>query len=311
MVSRSWMVTINVTDERIWTKENIKTDDKDFRFITGQMELAPTTGQEHWQLFLQLKSPQRMSKVKKILDCEWAHCEPKVANSTVEQCVAYCTKEETRKPDTERILIGECCHSSGSRTDLVELRNSLKRGASEIEILESHPEEFFKYSRGIERARQIYMREASLESRPDLRVTVLWGDPGSGKTRYVYDHFGFKDVFTLTQDKDLWWDGYTGQSVVMLDDFYGWIMWGELLTILDIYPHRVKIKGGFSYLNCKHIYITSNRPWYKWYEEKDGRNFTALSRRIHMIYRFKDGEVIEESTDVRHDGQFAVGFNTV
>ena len=34
------------------------------------------------------------------------------------------------------------------------------------------------------------------------------------------------DVFKITQDAYPWWDGYEGQKILLIDDFYGWVKWG-------------------------------------------------------------------------------------
>lgn len=313
-----YMVTINISDARNWTPEMIKQDDAEFRFITGQLEIAPTTGQRHYQIFIQLKTPQRMTRVKAILQADWAHCEPKSRNSTVQQCIDYCRKEESRAPGAEPFTHGECTQTQGQRNDIGDAVAAIKRGAGMAELIDDHPELIVKYARGMSTIIQHVSRERSLQIRADLQVTVLWGVPGAGKTRAVYDRHGLENVFTLHQMPTLWFDGYTNQPVLLLDDFYGWIQWGTLLKMLDIYPFQGPIKGGFTYLQCKHIYLTSNRPWYSWYKRADQE---ALQRRIHNVVRYDRSEgagngyveVAEtvECRDPRYqtDGQFAEGFN--
>jgi len=74
----------------------------------------------------------------------------------------------------------------------------------------------------------------------DIKVIVLWGDAGSGKTRFVYDNHKIEDIYKLNVNSNgaLWFDGYESQSVLLIDDFNGWIQYRDLLTILDRYPYR-------------------------------------------------------------------------
>lgn len=310
--ARSYLITINISEENPWTPERILINDPQFRFITGQLEIAPTTGQQHYQMFIQVKTPQRMPAIKRILDCNWAHLE--AARGTAQQCIDYCTKEETRAPGAERFTRGECAISQGIRTDINAAVAAIKRGATEAELIDEHAETFVKYSRGLTTVMQTVSRARSMVIRADLSVHVLWGAPGTGKTRAVYDQHGLENVFTLHQMPTLWFDGYTGQKILLLDDFYGWIQWGTLLKMLDIYPFQGPVKGGFTQAQWTHVYITSNRPWYSWYKRADQG---ALQRRIHHVAKYlHDGVVEAETVETRdaayeQDGQFAPGFNPV
>ena len=69
------------------------------------------------------------------------------------------------------------------------------------------------------------------------------------------------------------------QTSVIIDDFYGWIKYDELLKICDRYPHKVPIKGGYEEFTSKHIFITSNVDVPDLYKFV-GYNTAALDRRI-------------------------------
>lgn len=59
-----------------------------------QKEKAPETGREHFQGYLSLTAPMRLSGVKAILKDDTAHLE--VCKGTPKQSWDYCTKEDTR-----------------------------------------------------------------------------------------------------------------------------------------------------------------------------------------------------------------------
>ena len=41
-----------------------------------------------------------------------------------------------------------------------------------------------------------------------------------------------------------WWDNYAQEEIIILDEFYGWLPYCEMLRLLDRYPCQVETKGG-------------------------------------------------------------------
>ncbi len=130
-----------------------------------------------------------------------------------------------------------------------------------------------------------------------VKTTVFWGDTGTGKTKRVYEEQKFEDVYKLdVSNTGVWWNGYTGQKVLLIDDFYGWIRYGQLLNILDGYPLRLDIKGDFTIAKFERVYITSNEHPNMWYAKKwkEGHALgeecppmkPALRRRLSQIVKF-------------------------
>ncbi|KAF8784594.1 Replication-associated protein like [Argiope bruennichi] len=56
--------------------------------------------------------------------------------------------------------------------------------------------------------------------------------------------------------------------------------YGDLLRLLDRYPLKVPIKGGYAEFNSEIIYITSNQHWSEWYPSIPNKD--ALWRRIQV-----------------------------
>lgn len=78
-----------------------------------------------------------------------------------------------------------------------------------------------------------------------------------------------------------WFDGYTGQNIVLFDDFdSGQCSYRLLLKLLDRYPLSVQVKGGCVNWRPRIVYITSNRDPSMWYTEEP--NIDALLRRIDV-----------------------------
>lgn len=85
----------------------------------------------------------------------------------------------------------------------------------------------------------------------------------------------------------IWFDGYQGEDIVLIDDFYGWLPWTFLLKLLDRYPLRVQTKFGVVPFRSKIVYITSNVHPDKWYSYGENMVYEALRRRIDTITHFQ------------------------
>lgn len=95
--ARSWTFTSFAAE--------INIDRNAVKYAIYQREVAPDTGREHWQGYVILNNPQRMTAVKGVIGDPTAHLE--IAKGNPEQNHKYCTKEESRKEGTEPVEIGQ------------------------------------------------------------------------------------------------------------------------------------------------------------------------------------------------------------
>lgn len=264
MTARHWCFTS-------FEQTDIDEENKHFRYCIQGIEICPKTKRQHMQGYIELKSPVRMSTVKKIIGSESAHLEPRVKSR--EQARDYCKKEGNFKE------YGIWELEQGKRNDLLKVYQNIKDGKKITEIMDSNPSEYIKYSRGIDKMHSL-LQKPKVEEKNNY---FLYGKSGSGKTRTVYTLHDVNDIYNKPAGK--WWDGYTGQKVVLLDDIgrddYKIV---DLLKWLDRYPIQVEIKGGMTYLTPKIIYITSNLT----IEELFGNNehTSALKRRLTTLIQF-------------------------
>lgn len=261
--------------------------------LVYQVEVCPEGGRIHVQGYAEFAKPCRFQLAQALLGITGAHCEAR--KSTREACIRYCTKEETRQPGTFPALLGTCATQpaaaggefksrQGKRTDISAMVDSIKSGKRALECVEQDPDTYVKYSRGFGEVRRLVQQAAATTIRSNLHVSVYWGAPGTGKTRAVYDKHGVENVFTLVADNDaVWFDGYEGQDVLLIDDFKGWIKYSLLLKLLDIYPLRCPVKGSFTYASWTKVYITSNYAPDTWYSDVC---VEALLRRVHTTKVF-------------------------
>lgn len=237
--------------------------------IVGE-EIAPNTGTLHLQGFCNLHKPMRFNKIKKHL-ANTIHIEKANGSDTDNQ--KYCSKSGIY------FEAGTPC-GQGHRSDLQAVVETIARGNTKIQDLASlHPTTFIKYHRGIRE----YLRMAAPIPKREHKTIVhyFWGPPGSGKSRRALEEAKATNEDIYYKPRGLWWDGYNQQPNVIIDDFYGWIKYDEMLKIMDRYPYKVQIKGGFEEFTSKHIWITSNIDTDLLYKFT-GYNDTAFVRRIEI-----------------------------
>jgi hypothetical protein len=75
----------------------------------------------------------------------------------------------------------------------------------------------------------------------DVRGTWIYGPPGTGKSRSARADYG-DDIYLKAQNK--WWDGYTGQQTVILDDMDNGALGHHLKIWTDRYACTGEVKGG-------------------------------------------------------------------
>lgn len=273
--SNYWMFTINnPTDEddpSLW---------QGFQFLAYQREVCPTTNTPHYQGYVVFPKKIRLTGLKKINSR--AHWQARLG--THEQALAYVTKDSTRAPDSEPIIIGDppLPTEQGKRNDLIKLQEDLNAGHDLVKISQDHFPLFLKYPRAIEK--YLFIRQPKRNFR--TMVTISYGLPGTGKSRDLYQLY--PDAYYKNKGK--WWDGYNGEEHVIIDDFYGWIPFSDMLRLLDRYPLTLPTKGSHVQFRSKYVHFTSNRPWEKWWKclERNQTWQNAFDRRVDLILRYTE-----------------------
>lgn len=139
-----------------------------------------------------------------------------------------------------------------------------------------------KYHKGLQFAQTLLSKRRTPEVAPEIQI--YWGDSGTGKTRKALEENPGAYILTKPNGNNItWFDGYEGQDTIILDEFYGWIAYDLLLRILDRYPLKLQIKGGFVECSATKFVITSNKPWTEWYPNIEDKS--ALERRIREFGR--------------------------
>ncbi|AFS65279.1 replication-associated protein [Dragonfly associated cyclovirus 5] len=245
-VVRRFCFTLNNFTEEEYEKVTRFIQDYCKYGIVGN-ETAPTTGTIHLPGFCNLTKGMRFNNIKSKLATR-IHLEK--ANGTDEQNQIYCRKSGTYFEKGTPV-------GQGKRTDLVSLVEGIQNGQIRLsDIAKDHPIAFIKYHRGI---REYLQLTKPVQPRMfKTWVYYYWGPTGSGKSSRALKEAMEIEGEIYYKPRGLWWDGYHQQDNVIIDDFYGWIKYDEMLKIMDRYPYKVQVKGGFEEFTSRRIWITSN-----------------------------------------------------
>lgn len=232
------------------------------------------SGTPHLQGYVEFTIRKTFNQARNLLP-RGSHLE--VRRGTGVEAAEYCKKEE------DFVEYGVMSKGQGTRTDLESLHENLKAKRPLSEISDENFKEFIKYQRGINAYRLVH----SVQRDWMCSVVVYWGKTGAGKTRSVHDN--------LPKTEDLyihpggpWFDGYDQQPIALFDDFGGSeFKLSYLLKLLDRYPMRVPVKGGFVSWAPKEIYITSNKDPCDWYPNAHSEHVEALFRRFTNVVKFQ------------------------
>lgn len=278
--ARRWCITDNTVTEATDPEKWSDHFDENVKYAVWQLEKAET-GKLHIQAYLKFHKPIRISGIQKILP--GVHCE--MAKGNDEQCIKYCSKEESKVKGP--FFHGEC-DSQGKRRDLDELADLIHAGKTTDEIAEEQTASYIRYHRGIQAAHQAIQRKKAKTWR-DVEVIVYWGKPGTGKTRRCWSEEPNLYAPGLS-NTGLWWDGYMGESAILLDDFYGQYKMADMLRILDGYPLPIPVRGTQTNALWTKVFITSNVHPDEWYTKSDIPEIvrSAFRRRLRRIVEISD-----------------------
>lgn len=285
MTSRRWCFTVNNPEENLI--EQCPRDQ--LKLLISSLEKGEN-GTIHLQGYLEMKSPCRLSAMKKLISR--AHFE--IAKGNRIQAINYCLKDETALnqrwwywnnqltsfsdvcPNSLEILLKKDSSlnnggESNLKLRLSAIQSTLSLGnADDLEkIADTEFDLWVRYYRAFERYLLMKTKPRDFKS----IVHVLQGPTGTGKSRWAMENY----PNAYWKQRSNWWDGYMGQETVILDEFYGWLPFDLLLRICDRYPLMVETKGGQVQFVAKTIIITTNSLPCNWYKSA---YFPSLARRV-------------------------------
>lgn len=247
-------------------------------YLCYSPEVCPTTGRKHYQGYVYWKSGRTVSVAAKEHKCTFI-----IANGTPEQNRTYCGGKDYTKDGKVKLanpLFKEfgLLPQQGKRHDLNELKDEILNGKKVDEILLENPEIYHQYGRTLTKTEDLYLRK---QYRTEMTTAEwIYGPTGVGKSHKAFENF-HPDTHYVVPNDNGWWDGYTQQETVILNDFRGNIPYNELLQLIDKWPHSVKRRNREPMpFTSKHIIITSSlSPQLIYHNRNDEDSLEQLLRR--------------------------------
>lgn len=115
-----------------------------------------------------------------------------------------------------------------------------------------------------------------------------YGPTGVGKSHMAFKDYS-PDTHYIYPNDNGWWDGYTGQETVIINEFRGGICFAELLDLMDKWPKHVKRRNRepLPFL-AKKIIITSSlhpKEVYKYICKDESDEEEDSSESVQQLYR--------------------------
>jgi len=256
---------------------------EDVKYCIYQKEKGES-GTEHYQGYLELKKPMRMSAIHKWGN-GWEHCSFQERKGTAEQAINYCKKSNTKIGDVIEYGLKAV---QGKSSKLQNAMQIIKTGGSLKRVAEEEGEQFIKHHKGMEAYKNIIAESRCKKT----KVHVFFGLTGCGKSYKAHQAYSREDTYKMPKVKDnVWFNGYDGQKCIIMDDFYGGLPMDFLLEFLDEYAMKLPTKGGFVEMRAETIFITSNKSPELWYQKhflEHPEHKAAMFRRLDVIMEFKN-----------------------
>lgn len=230
---KRWCFTLNN-----WSEEEYKefVEKLEWSYLLIGKEVGEE-GTPHLQGYVELKTKKSLRQMK--LAQSRTHWEALKGKPC--QAATYCKK------DGDWTEWGTISYNGKKEENFTSIVTKFRAGGMRA-VLEEPPK--------ISQLRLLERWATYLESERQSKPFVhwIWGASGTGKSRLVYEEYS--EIYW--KDDTKWWDGYDGHETICMDDFRGSNMrFTYLLRLLDRYPMRVEVKGGYRQIKSQNIVITS------------------------------------------------------
>ena len=295
--SRKWQLTINNYNDIGLDVQTVK--DKlnlmNLEYWCLDLEIGRLNGTPHMHVFLYSRSPIRFNTI--LRKFEGAHIES--CRGSCKDNRDYILKQgkyaNTEKADT--IVPGsfeefgvlpsdEEDVEKNAKTRVVEM---IAKGKTNKEIIKEIPTEAYHLDEFNNIRQQLLFEDYKKHPR-SLDVTYIYGKSGTGKTSYIFNLYGFENVCRITAySGSIKFDDYSGEEVLVFEEFSSQIPLKDLLNYLDIYPLELPARYHNKIACYTKVFITSNEKLDEQYknEQKElPESFEALKRRINRVWEF-------------------------
>jgi len=234
------------------------------KYFIYQQEKCPETNRLHWQGFMILDRQMTIGGIKKLMKDNTVHLE--ITKGTNDEASNYCKKDDTCNDPATRKSYGELPPSpkdglKGNMWDKIKL-DLENTDMTFNEIVQNNIQLAGMHYNNIQRLYAAYRRDRTPK---EFTAIAIIGPGGIGKSYYAEKAFGMENCYTKDPSTK-WWDGYDGEKVIIINEFYGQWLLSQFLEYCDIRPIAVETKGGTLKIRPRIICFTSHKhpdTWYK------------------------------------------------
>lgn len=243
-------------------------------------------GTPHIHAYLELEKKKKITKTN-YLDLDGNHGNYQTAKNKwkVRKYVMKSGDYITDIEDLDTKLKAKESKRKYIASDLLEGRKTLE------EAVRENPELLFGYTKLKQDLNNFKLDTQKMEDTERINYWI-YGAPGIGKSQWAKRNF--PGAFRKSCNK--WWDGYTGQEYVILDDMDTDKLGHYLKIWGDNYACDGEVKGGTLPLKYKQMVITSNYKISQLWD-KDPQMAAAIARRFKTYTvkgDFENGYELEE-----------------
>lgn len=318
---RSAQITINNPEKNGFNHDQIKAAFKELastKYYVMADEIGGNQGTYHTHIYAMFNAPVRFSTLKKRFPV--AHIERCLGTSR--ENFEYVTKtgkwegteKETTKVDGTIEEWGDRPNFNNGGKDPLkqQLYELVEQGYSNIEIMRMNTDFVGMMNTADDIRLEILMDKYKNVFRK-LEVTYIYGDAGTGKTRYVMEKYGYSNVFKVSNYKHPF-DKYKGQDVLLLDEYNSSLSVTDFNNITDGYPYELDARYCGKFACYTKVFIISNMDIMKQYPNtQKGEPFlwNAITRRITKIMVFTGKNKWEEYSSYKEYKDYKNSFRSV
>lgn len=301
--SKYWCFTINNPSTEDNNQLDFETWNNTVQKAVYNLEMGEN-GTLHYQGYIELKHHKTLAWMKRKLPR--AHLEKRKGNQY--QAILYCLKDctitdTTRQqnlpdnleesiqnlPEPFPVLFGFasnweelkklCIEKTQKKLNrnqaLKEMKTMIETGSTDLDLANYHFPTYISCHRSLAAYRLLVTPPRNFKT----NVFVCQGPTATGKSKWALEKF----PNAYWKQRSNWWDGYTNQENVIIDEFYGWLPFDLMLRLCDRYPLQVETKGGNVNFVAKNIIITSNSLPSTWWKNA---YFPSFERRVDEWHIF-------------------------
>ena len=258
-----------------------------------QIEKATDTGTIHYQGYIHFSKRVYWGQLRREFIKMGLHrLSHRNRIASPKDAADYCNKTHCKETGKQTKLTepvyewGELNNQQGERNDLAEIVERVKAGATNAELLDEYPTQFFRYKKHIDAVRSTYLEAKYRSTFRNIEVYYIHGSPRTGKTRFVLEKYGYENVCRVTEYDKWLFENYHGQKIVLFDEFDGQPKITTMNKLMEGYPMEYRCRNEDRVAMNDKVYIISNLPLSAQYTKEHAEKpkiYEAFTKRFNHI----------------------------